>query len=128
MGTNRKLIDLSAVTSFGLCPCEVPGLGSGISIEAGRASPKEWASILQNFRDANLYQTRPYASVRWGEKRLGHVVLRCSGEIAAAAQVILAQRRQPIGAEEGLPGQGEEAGHWVVRGPREGAGEQGGDA
>ncbi|MGO8786801.1 MAG: lipid II:glycine glycyltransferase FemX [Terriglobia bacterium] len=88
MATGRELIESGTVASFGLRPCEIPGLGPGMSIEAGRASPEEWASILQNFRDANLFQTWPYAAVRWGEKRLAHVVLKRGREIAAAAQVV----------------------------------------
>jgi len=50
-----------------------------------------------------------------------HLVISFQGDLVP-------QRREPIGAEEGLPGQGEEAGHRVVRVPREGPGEQGGDA
>jgi 2-polyprenyl-6-methoxyphenol hydroxylase-like FAD-dependent oxidoreductase/lipid II:glycine glycyltransferase (peptidoglycan interpeptide bridge formation enzyme) len=73
----------------GLRPCEIPGLGQGMSVEAGSASPKEWAVILQKFCDANLYQTWPYSSARWGGKRLGHVILRRRNELVAAAQVIV---------------------------------------
>ena len=88
MVKKRELTDFRPGGLSGLRPCEIPGLGQDMSVEAGRASPEEWAGILQSFRDANLYQTWPYASLRWGGKNLGHVVLRRGREIAAAAQVI----------------------------------------
>jgi hypothetical protein len=64
------------------------GLAPGLSVEAGTATPEAWARIIQKFGDANLYQTWPYASKRWGPKRLGHVALRQGNQIVAAAQVI----------------------------------------
>jgi lipid II:glycine glycyltransferase (peptidoglycan interpeptide bridge formation enzyme) len=72
----------------GLRACEISGLGEGMSLEAGRASPEEWGVILQNFCDANLYQTWPYSAARWGGKRLRHIVLKRGSEIVAAAQII----------------------------------------
>ena len=86
---SAELIHFDARPSKGLRPREISGLGEGMSVEAGRASSQEWADILQNFRDANLYQTWPYSSTRWGGKRLGHVVLKRGGEIVAATQTII---------------------------------------
>ena len=84
-----QLIHRDVRHSEGLRPCAISGLGAGLSVETGRASPEEWADILQNFSDANLYQTWPYSSARWGGKRLGHAVLKRENEIVAAAQVII---------------------------------------
>lgn len=50
---------------------------------------KEWDGILEGFRDANLFQSWPYAAARWGDKNLSHLVLRTDGEIVGAAQIIL---------------------------------------
>ena len=72
----------------GLRSCQIAGLDDGISVETGKASPEEWAGIIQNFTDANLYQTFPYAAMRWGSRTLEHLVLKREDEILAAAQVI----------------------------------------
>jgi peptidoglycan pentaglycine glycine transferase (the first glycine) len=86
--SRRELFGYRADDLPGFHTCEISRLAAGMRVEAGRASPEVWADIVQNFGDANLYQTWPYSSARWGERRLGHVVLKEGNQIVAAAQVI----------------------------------------
>jgi lipid II:glycine glycyltransferase (peptidoglycan interpeptide bridge formation enzyme) len=46
----------------------------------------EWHKILNQFSDANIYQTWSYDAVRCGEKNISHQVLRKADKIIAAAQ------------------------------------------
>jgi lipid II:glycine glycyltransferase (peptidoglycan interpeptide bridge formation enzyme) len=62
-------------------------LGDSFSAEADKVGRKDWARIISNFGDANIYQTYAYGSVRWGEKNLSHLLLKRSNAIVAAAQV-----------------------------------------
>ena len=50
-------------------------------VEVDRATPAEWAQMLDLFNDANLYQTWSYGRVRWGEENLSHLVLKRNGEV-----------------------------------------------
>jgi len=50
------------------------------------AAPAEWSQMLDLFDDANIYQTAAYGGVRWGERNLSRLVLKCGGEVAAIAQ------------------------------------------
>src|ERR1019366_8166616 len=59
----------------------------GWQIEVDRATPAEWAQMLDLFDDANIYQTFAYGGVRWGGKNLSHLVLRRDGEVLGMAQV-----------------------------------------
>ncbi|HUP02846.1 MAG TPA: peptidoglycan bridge formation glycyltransferase FemA/FemB family protein [Bryobacteraceae bacterium] len=54
-------------------------------------TPHQWAQWLDLFDDANLYQTWPYGSVRWGERRLSHLVLKRAGQVLGLAQVRIVQ-------------------------------------
>jgi lipid II:glycine glycyltransferase (peptidoglycan interpeptide bridge formation enzyme) len=56
-------------------------------VEVDRTTPAEWSHLLDLFDDANIYQTFPYGSVRWGEKNLSHLVLKRDGEVMAMAQL-----------------------------------------
>jgi hypothetical protein len=47
----------------------------------------EWSDHLDRFQDANIYQTWSYGAVRWGERNLSHLVLRCGGEVVGIAQL-----------------------------------------
>lgn len=55
---------------------------------------EEWYDILRSFNDANIYQTWSYGKVRWGEKKLSHIVLYKEDEVVGAAQVII--KKLPI--------------------------------
>ena len=45
-----------------------------------------WHQILEEFNDANIYQTWSYDEVRGGRDNISHVVLKKDGEVVAAAQ------------------------------------------
>lgn len=56
-------------------------------VEVDRWTPDEWAQMLDQFNDANIYQTWSYGEVRWGRKSLSHLMLKRGGEIVGMAQV-----------------------------------------
>jgi FkbH-like protein len=56
-------------------------------IEVDRWTPDEWSKMLDLFNDANVYQTWSYGQVRWGRKRLSHLVLKRGGEVLGMAQL-----------------------------------------
>jgi lipid II:glycine glycyltransferase (peptidoglycan interpeptide bridge formation enzyme) len=56
-------------------------------VEVDLATPTEWASTLDLFYDANIYQTWSYGVVRWGRKNLSHLVLKRDGEVVGMAQL-----------------------------------------
>ena len=56
-------------------------------VEVDRATPEEWAGMLDCFEDANIYQTSSYGVVRWGRKNLSHLVLKLNGDVVAMAQL-----------------------------------------
>jgi lipid II:glycine glycyltransferase (peptidoglycan interpeptide bridge formation enzyme) len=49
----------------------------------------KWQSILQQFDDANIYQTPSYAQNRWPRSELIHMILTQEGNLIAAAQIRL---------------------------------------
>ena len=59
----------------------------GWQVEVDRATPEEWAGMLDLFEDANFYQTHAYGGVRWGEKNLSRLVLKRNGDVAGIAQL-----------------------------------------
>lgn len=56
------------------------------TVEVDQASASEWSEMLDQFSDANIYQTAAYGAVRWGEANLSRLVLRRDGEVVAIAQ------------------------------------------
>ena len=48
---------------------------------------RDWQERLQEFDDANIYQTWSYAEVGWGLKNTSHLVLKKDDRIVALAQV-----------------------------------------
>lgn len=56
------------------------------TVEVDQASASEWSEMLDQFDDANLYQTAAYGAVRWGEANLSRLVLRKNGAVVAMAQ------------------------------------------
>ena len=56
-------------------------------IEVDQCSPDQWSQMLDRFDDANLYQTWPYAQVRWGKNSVSRLVLKRGGEVAGMAQL-----------------------------------------
>jgi lipid II:glycine glycyltransferase (peptidoglycan interpeptide bridge formation enzyme) len=63
-----------------------------VSLEAGyiaqidSVDKFEWQRIIEQFSDANIYQTWSYDAIRCGEESISHLVLRVGGKICAAAQ------------------------------------------
>ncbi len=55
--------------------------------EIDKVTAAEWAELLALFADANFYQTWSYGAIRWGEKKLSHLVLRRNCEVVGLAQV-----------------------------------------
>ena len=47
----------------------------------------QWSALLNNFEDANIYQTWSYGAIRWGERNLSHLVLKQDGEVIGMAQL-----------------------------------------
>ena len=62
-------------------------LDSGWRVEVDRATQADWSQMLDQFDDANFYQTWAYGAVRWGEKNLSHLVLKRGGEVLGMAQL-----------------------------------------
>lgn len=60
---------------------------SSWQVEVDRATPAEWAQMLDLFNDANFYQTWSYGRVRWGAENLSHLVLKREGEVLGMAQL-----------------------------------------
>lgn len=56
-------------------------------VEIDRISPLEWGRLLNQFDDANLYQTYSYGYIRWGAKNLSHIVLKKGDDVVAIAQL-----------------------------------------
>ena len=54
--------------------------------EVDQISKYDWASVIEKFDDANLYQTWPFGFHSWGENKSSHIILKKEGKIVAAAQ------------------------------------------
>jgi lipid II:glycine glycyltransferase (peptidoglycan interpeptide bridge formation enzyme) len=66
-------------------------LDPGYASEVDAIDEQTWGNVIQQFDDANIYQTWPYGAVRSGERNIGHLVLRREGEIVAVAQARIAR-------------------------------------
>ncbi len=62
-------------------------LDQACQVEVDRTTPSEWSEMLDQFVDANLYQTWAYGAVRWGAKSLSHLVVKRDGEVLGMAQL-----------------------------------------
>jgi len=58
-----------------------------LSVTFDATDAAEWAELIAQFDDANLYQTWEHDLVHWGESRLSHAVFRKHGRVVALAQV-----------------------------------------
>jgi hypothetical protein len=61
-------------------------LESGYTGEVDTVDRIEWGKIIDQFSDANIYQTWSYDAIRCGEGNISHLVLRAGDKIVAAAQ------------------------------------------
>lgn len=59
----------------------------GYSAEIKAFNKKSWHHNLENFRDANIFQSWSYEAINSGPKNLSHLLLRKDGKLVAAAQV-----------------------------------------
>ena len=64
-------------------------LGSGYVSEIDTVDELTWCEILEQFDDANIYQTWSYAAVRCGRQNTSHLLLKEKGDIVAIAQAEL---------------------------------------
>lgn len=55
--------------------------------EIDSVEEQSWYQILREFDDANLYQTWAYGLVRYGRRKMSHLILKKNGTVTAAAQV-----------------------------------------
>src|SRR2546425_6309945 len=66
-------------------------LGAGYTSEVDTVDEQRWCQILQEFDDANIYQTWSYAAVLSGRSNSSHLILRENNNIVAAAQARIAK-------------------------------------
>ncbi|MEO5925029.1 MAG: hypothetical protein ABIR70_14510 [Bryobacteraceae bacterium] len=64
-------------------------LADGFTVEIDQTSSDTWAKLVEEFEDASIYQTRPYAKVLAGKTRVSDLVLRKNGRVVAIAQARL---------------------------------------
>lgn len=66
-------------------------LRSGYASEVDAVDEQAWYQILEQFEDANIYQTWSYDEVRCGRENISHLLLRKKGDIVAVAQSRIAK-------------------------------------
>ena len=66
-------------------------LENGYTAEIDSVDKHEWYKIIDQFSDANIYQTWSYDAIRCGEEKISHLVLRVADKIIAAAQARIAR-------------------------------------
>jgi lipid II:glycine glycyltransferase (peptidoglycan interpeptide bridge formation enzyme) len=62
-------------------------LAPGYTSEINAVTEQYWQERLQEFSDANIYQTWSYAEVSWGLRNTSHLVLKKNDRAVALAQV-----------------------------------------
>lgn len=77
-----------------LAPYKAGGLKTGVphpresfSAQVNQTTEAEWSCLLEQFADANIYQTWAYGAIHWGEKQVNHLVLRHNDAPVALAQL-----------------------------------------
>lgn len=67
-------------------------------VEVDAITESEWCALLDQFVDANIYQTWAYGAVRWQEKNLSHLVLKRGSTVVAMAQLrVVCPANLPMG-------------------------------
>jgi lipid II:glycine glycyltransferase (peptidoglycan interpeptide bridge formation enzyme) len=61
------------------------------TIDFSHYDKESWYEIMSHFQDANIYQAWSYDMVRFGRKRVAHMVLRKGNAVVAAAQARIYQ-------------------------------------
>ena len=62
---------------------------TGYQIEVDQITAPKWSELLNDFEDANLYQTWSYGAIRWGQRNLSHLVLKRGEKVVAMAQLLI---------------------------------------
>ena len=57
------------------------------TVEIDRVSAAAWHTHLQDFSDANIYQTWSYGETRWGLRNLSHLVFKTKEKVSGLAQL-----------------------------------------
>ena len=66
-----------------------------LQVKVDGVTPDQWGSWLDEFSDANIFQTWSYGAKQWGAANLSHLVLHRGGAPAAAAQLRILRVRRP---------------------------------
>jgi FemAB family len=73
-------------------------MGGRLHAEVDTVTQAEWCVLMEQFDDANIYQTWAYGAVRWQEKNLSHLILKHENEVLGMAQLrILRPANLPCG-------------------------------
>jgi lipid II:glycine glycyltransferase (peptidoglycan interpeptide bridge formation enzyme) len=64
----------------------VPELDPGYSVEVDQVDETTWYQLLDQFADANIYQTWAYGLIRSGQRNSSHLLLKRQGRVVAIAQ------------------------------------------
>lgn len=70
-------------------------MSQNFTCEVDQIDATAWYALLDEFADANFYQTHAYGAVRWGEGSMSHLVLKSGETIIGAAQARI--MRLPLG-------------------------------
>jgi hypothetical protein len=81
-----ELADMDSLTRIGN-----RALPPEYSAEIDTVDEERWCRALEQFDDANIYQTWSYDEVRCGRKNISHMLLKRNGNIVAAAQARVAK-------------------------------------
>ena len=65
---------------------EMRELDAGYASQVDAIDEPTWCRILEQFEDANIFQTWSYGAVRYGHGNFSHLVLKERGGVAAVAQ------------------------------------------
>jgi lipid II:glycine glycyltransferase (peptidoglycan interpeptide bridge formation enzyme) len=68
-------------------PEAVAASNGTLSVEVDSLNSSKWSEHLNEFADANIYQTLAYGTVRWGAQNLSHLILRRGESVIGMAQL-----------------------------------------
>lgn len=84
----RIIKDFSTKTHIHQCTgSSMSDIDKAYSVEIDTVDKDTWYKIINDFSDANIYQTWAYDAVRYGEKSVSHLMLKSNKQIVAATQV-----------------------------------------
>ncbi len=66
-----------------------------LQVKVDGVNAEQWGSWLDEFADANIFQTWSYGAKQWGAANLSHLVLERGGTPVAAAQLRILRVRRP---------------------------------